>query len=78
MVTPSSIPNSTTQGPNVNLSSKEGSEEVLEDSKDEPVIKMRVSNFDEDGDGSEQETQAIGMCFFVLGKSSFSFLPVIP
>lgn len=35
VVTPSSIPNSTTQGPNANFSSDEGSEEVLEDSKND-------------------------------------------
>ena len=38
VVTPFSIPNSATQGPNADLSSDKGSEEVLEDSEDELVI----------------------------------------
>ena len=46
IVTPSSIPNFATRGPNVDLSS-EGSEDVLEDSDDEPVSKKRISDSDE-------------------------------
>ena len=41
VVTPSFIPNSATYRPNANLSSDEGSEKVLEDFKDEPVIKKK-------------------------------------
>ena len=44
MVTPSSIPSSATYGPCADLSSDEGSNEVLENSKDDPVMKKRVSD----------------------------------
>ena len=53
VVTPSSIPTSTTRGPDADLSLDEGSEEVLEDSEDEPVMKTRVSDSNEDSDGDE-------------------------
>ena len=43
VVTPSFIPNSATGRPNADLSS-EGSEEVLEDSDDEPTMKKWISN----------------------------------
>ena len=55
MVTPSSIPGFTTHGPNADLSSKdfeevfEDFEEVFEDFDDEPTMKKRVSDFDEEG-----------------------------
>ena len=65
VVTPLSIPNSATRGPNADLSSDEGFEEVLENSKDEPVMKKRVSDSEEDG-GGERETEAIGMRFLPL------------
>lgn len=42
MVTPFSIPTSTTQMLDVGLSPDEGFEEVLEDSDDEPVVKTRI------------------------------------
>ena len=44
------------------LSLDEGSNEVLEDSDDEPVIKMRVSNSD-DAFNDEPDTEAIGTHF---------------
>lgn len=44
MVTLSSIPSSTTKMLDVELSPNDGSEEVLEDSNDEAIIKTRVSN----------------------------------
>lgn len=47
VVTPSSIPSSTTCGPNADLSS-EGSEDVLEDPDDEPSKKKRVSDSNKD------------------------------
>lgn len=52
--TPSSIPSSSTQGPNANLSLDEGFEEVLEDSEDKPTMKTWVSNFDKDSEGDKQ------------------------
>lgn len=47
VVTSSSIPSSATRGPDVDLSFDKEFEEVLDDSDDEPTMKMRVSNFDE-------------------------------
>ena len=67
VVTPS-IPNSTTGGPDVDLSSK-GSQDVLEDPDDKPVLKKRISNSDDEKDASP-ETEFMGMClspfFFVF------------
>lgn len=71
VVTPSSIPNFATHEPNVDLSSDEGSKEILKDSKDEPVMKKRVSNSDED-DGGRHETEAMGMCLLPLLDLLFS------
>ncbi|XP_050249028.1 flocculation protein FLO11-like [Quercus robur] len=47
VVTPSSISSSATRGPDADLSS-EGSEDVLEDPDDEPTMKKRVSNSNEE------------------------------
>ena len=55
------------------MSSDEGSKEVLEDSKDEFVMYTRVSNFDEDGEGDEQETETMVMCFLSLANLLFLF-----
>lgn len=74
VVTPLSIPSSATHGLDANLSFKEGSEEVLEDFEDEPTMKKRVSNSDEE-DGGEHETEAIGMCLLPLLGLLFS--PII-
>ena len=46
VVTPSSIPSLATCGPDVDLSS-EGSEDILEDLEDEPVLKKRIYDFDD-------------------------------
>ena len=72
VVTPSSIPNSATHGPNMDLSSK-GFEDVLEDSDDEPVLKKRISDFDDEED-APAETELMDMCLssfflFFLTKS---------
>ena len=74
MVTPSSIPSSATHGPDADFSFDEGSEEVLEDSEDESIMKKRVSNSDKD-DGGERKTEAMGMCLLPLSDllSSFFF-----
>ena len=66
VVTPSSIPSSVTQGLDVDFSFDKGFEEVLEDSKDEPVMKMRISNSNKDSGGGEQEAEAMGMCLLFL------------
>ena len=47
VVTPSSIPSSATCKPDADLSS-EGSEDVLEDLDDEPTMKKRVFDFEEE------------------------------
>jgi len=49
VVTPSSIPNSTTRGSDVDLSS-EGSEDVLEDLDDEPVLNKMISDSNNEED----------------------------
>ena len=74
VVTPSSIPSFTTRRPNVDLSSDEGSKDVLEDFEDKPIIRMRVSNFDEDGGGGERETEAMGMCLLSLTNLLLLFI----
>ena len=71
MVTLSSIPNSTTRGPDANLSSDEGSKEVLEDFEDEPVMKTHIFNSDEDSDGDKQEAEAMSMCHLLLSSLLF-------
>ena len=59
VVTPSSIPSFATRGPDADLSF-EGSEEVLKDSNDDPTIKKRISNSDEE-EGDEHEVKAMGV-----------------
>ena len=68
VVTPSSIPSSTTCKPDVDLSS-EGSEDVLEYLDDEPTMKKRVFDFEEE-ESVEHEAEFMGMCLFIF----FSFL----
>ena len=58
VVTPSSIPSFATRGLDVDLSFNDGFEEVLEDHHDEPTMKKKVSNFDEE-DNDKHETEAI-------------------
>ena len=43
--------------------SSEGSEDILEDSDDEPVLKKRISNSD-DEESAPPETEFMGMCLF--------------
>lgn len=62
MVTPFSIPNSTTQMLDVGLSPDEGFEEVLEDSDDEPVVKTRIFFYSNE----EPDIEAMGMHFSPL------------
>ena len=83
VVTPSSIPNFATCVLDVDLSS-EGSEDVLEDPDDEPVLKKRI--FDSDDEESvPPEVEFIGIClssflpFFFLPSSFFPlFLSSLP
>uniref|UniRef100_A0A7N2ME85 USP domain-containing protein n=1 Tax=Quercus lobata TaxID=97700 RepID=A0A7N2ME85_QUELO len=55
VVTPSSIPSFATCGPDADLSF-EGSEDILEDPEDEPVLKKRISDSDEE-EGAAPETE---------------------
>ena len=65
VVTPSSIRSSTTHGPDADLFS-EGSEDVLENPDNKPILKKRISDFD-DKESVVAETEFIGMCpFFFL------------
>ena len=48
VVTPSFIPVSVTQVPDMDLSLDEGSKEVLKDSDDDPVMKTRVFDTDDE------------------------------
>ena len=47
VVTPSSIPSSAIRGPDTNLSS-EGSNDILEDPDDAPILKKRISDSNEE------------------------------
>ena len=67
VVTHSSIPNSATRGPDVDLSS-EGSEDILEDPDDEPVSKKRIFDSDKE-ENVPPEAKFMGMCL-----SPFLFL----
>ena len=69
VVTPSSIPSSATRGPDASLSSEEF-EDILEDPEDEPILKKRISDSDEE-ENAPLKTEFMGICFFV------SFLPFI-
>ena len=70
-VTPSSIPNSTTCGPDADLSS-EGSEDVIEDLDDEPTMKKRVS-ISEEEESAEHKAKFMGMCLLILLSSLLPF-----
>ena len=77
VVTLSSIPSSTTRGPDADLSS-ERSEDVIEDLDDKPTMKKRVSDSEEE-ESAEHEAESMGMCLFILlsflfPPFSFSFL----
>ena len=78
MVTPSSISSSATRGPNGELSS-EGSEDVLEDPDDEPTMKKKISDSDEE-ESANHEVEFMGMCLLILLSSllPFFFLLLLP
>ena len=74
VVTPSSIPSSAIRGPDADLSSNEGSKEVLEDSEDEPTMKKRVSDSDEE-DSDKHKTESISM--YLLPLLGLLFHPIL-
>ena len=78
VVTLSSISSSATCGPNVELSS-EGSEDVLEDPDDEPTMKKKISDSDEE-ESANHEVEFMGMCLLILLSSllPFFFLLLLP
>ena len=64
VVTPSSIPGSTTRGPDTDLSS-EGSDDILGDPDNAPILKKRISDSDEKESASpEPDFMGMGMCLF--------------
>ena len=71
VVTPLSIPGSATCGLDADLSS----EEVLEDSDDEPTMRKRVFDFDEEEKGGDHETktETIGTYLSYLLSFPFTF-----
>ena len=71
VVTLSSIPSSATHGPDADLSF-EGSEDVLEDPDDEPTMKKRVSDFEEE-ERTEHEAEFKGMRLLILLSSLLPF-----
>ena len=64
VVASSSIPSSTTRGLDADLSF-EGSNKVLEDSNDEPNMKKRISDFDEEGGDHEAKFMGMYLPYFV-------------
>ena len=72
VVTPSSIPSSATHGPNADLFF-EGYEEVLEDSDDEPTVKKRIFDCNEE-EGDEHKAETMGTYLSYL--LSFSLHPL--
>ena len=73
VVTLSSIPSSATRGLDTDLSSK-GSKDIFEDPDDEPVLKKRISDFDEEK-SVPPEPEFMGMCLppFLLSSLFFFF-----
>ena len=71
VVTPSSIPISTTCGPDVDLSSEEF-KNILEDLDDEPILGRRISESEEE-EGASPETFTGTLFFFLLFSFFFSF-----
>ena len=74
VVTPSSIPSSAIRGPDADLSSDEGSKEVLKDSEDEPTMKKRVSDSNEE-DSDKHKTEAMSM--YLLPLLGLLFHPIL-
>ena len=64
VVTHSSICSSTTRGPDADLST-EGSKDVLKNPDNKPILKKRISDFD-DKESVVAETEFMGMCPFLF------------
>ena len=83
LATPSSNPSSAMHGPDVDLSF-EGFKDILEDSDDEPVLKKKISESD-DEESVPLEAEFMGMCLspflhfcFCQVHSSLFFLSSLP
>jgi len=72
VVTPSSIPSSATRRPDADLSSK-GFEEVLENFDDEPTIKKKISDYNEEK-GDDHEAEAMGTYLSYLLSFPFTLI----
>ena len=75
VVTPSSIPGSTTRGPDTDLSF-EGSDDILKDPDDAPILKKRISNSDEE-ESASTEPDFMGTYLFSLFLFYYFFLCVL-
>ena len=69
VVTPSSIPGSVTRDPDRDLSS-EGSDDILEDPDDAPILKKRISYSDEE-ESASPEPDFMGMYLYSPSLSLF-------
>ena len=74
VVTPSFIPGSATRGPDTDLSF-EGSDDILKDPNDAPILKKRISDFDKK-ESAPPEPDFMGMCllFFSTKSTPFFFI----
>ena len=75
VVTSSSFPSSATRGPDADLSS-EGSEDILEDSDDEPTMKKMISDSN-DKESADHEAEFMGMYLPHFVKLPIFFLYII-
>ena len=77
VVTPSSILSSATRGPDTDLSS-EGSNDILEDPDDAPILKKRISDSNEE-ESAPPKLEFMGMCLpSFSAKLTFFFLLSFP
>ena len=76
VVTPSSIPNFATRGPDTDLSS-EGSDDILENPDDAPVLKKRISNSNKE-ESAPPEPEFMDMCLPSFSAKFTFFLLLFP
>ena len=74
VVIPSSIPSSATRGPNSDLSF-EGSDDILEDLNDAPILKKRIFDSDEE-ESASPEPDFMGMYLYSPALSPLFFVLV--
>ena len=71
VVTPSSIPGFATRGLDIDLSS-EGSNDILEDPNNAPILKKRISDFDEEK-SAPPKPDFMGMCLLFFSAKFTPF-----